>query len=104
MTVGVAVGDLWLVFFGTGVWQIMLVTAIAMSLATLLGAGQLMMTQAGVQSIIVTALAPNLGYGVEPLARRGDRLRACACGGHRGAERAAAQAGLVAAKVVSGDG
>lgn len=43
VAVGVAVGDLWLAFFGTGVWQIMLVCAIAMSLATLLGAGQLMM-------------------------------------------------------------
>lgn len=64
VAVGVAVGDLWLALFGTGVWQIIAVTAIAMSLATLLGAGQLMMTQAGVQSIIVTALAPNFGYGV----------------------------------------
>jgi hypothetical protein len=54
-----------------------------------------------VQSIIVTALAPTFGYGVEPLARRYDRLRSCACGGHRGAERATAKAGLVAAKVVN---
>jgi uncharacterized membrane protein YgaE (UPF0421/DUF939 family) len=64
VAVGVAVGDLWLAFFGTGVWQIMLVCAIAMSLATLLGAGQLMMIQAGVQAILVTVLSPNLGYGV----------------------------------------
>jgi uncharacterized membrane protein YgaE (UPF0421/DUF939 family) len=41
VAVGVAVGDIWLVLFGTGVWQIMVVCAIAMSLATLLGAGQL---------------------------------------------------------------
>jgi hypothetical protein len=45
VAVGVAVGDLWLALFGTGVWQIIAVTAIAMSLATLLGAGQLMMTR-----------------------------------------------------------
>lgn len=64
VAVGVAVGDIWLALFGTGAWQIIAVTAIAMSLATLLGAGQLMMTQAGVQSVIVTALAPNFGYGV----------------------------------------
>ena len=63
MTVGVALGDLWLVLFGTGVWQIMLVVAIAMSLATLLGAGPVMMSQAGVQSIAVSVLAPNFGYG-----------------------------------------
>ena len=35
-----------------------------MSLATLLGAGQLMIIQAGVQSIVVTVLSSNLGYGV----------------------------------------
>ena len=64
VAVGVAVGDLWLVLFGTGVWQIMVVCAIAMSLATLLGAGQLMMTQAGVQSILVTVLSPNPGQAV----------------------------------------
>lgn len=64
VAVGVAVDDLWLVLFGTGVWQIMVVCAIAMSLATLLGAGQLMMTQAGVQSILVTVLSPNPGQAV----------------------------------------
>jgi uncharacterized membrane protein YgaE (UPF0421/DUF939 family) len=68
VAVGVAVGDLWLALFGTGVWQIMVVCAIAMSLATLLGVGQLMMTQAGVQSILVTVLSPNPGQGSQPLA------------------------------------
>jgi uncharacterized membrane protein YgaE (UPF0421/DUF939 family) len=63
VTVGVALGDLWLILFGTGTWQIMLVVAIALSLATLLGAGPLIMSQAGVQSIAVTVLAPNFGYG-----------------------------------------
>jgi uncharacterized membrane protein YgaE (UPF0421/DUF939 family) len=63
VAVGVALGDLWLVLFGTGTWQIMLVVAIATSLATLLGAGPLIMSQAGVQSIAVIVLAPNLGYG-----------------------------------------
>jgi uncharacterized membrane protein YgaE (UPF0421/DUF939 family) len=64
VAVGVAVGDLWLVLFGTGVWQIVMVCAIAMTLATLLGAGQLMMTQAGVQAILVTVLSPNPGQAV----------------------------------------
>jgi len=63
VTVGVALGDLWLILFGTGTWQIMLVVAIAASLATLLGAGPVMMSQAGVQSIAVSVLAPNFGYG-----------------------------------------
>ena len=65
VTVGVALGDIWLLFFGIGVWQIALVCAIAMSLATLVGAGPLMTTQAGAQSIAVLVLAPSLGYGVE---------------------------------------
>jgi hypothetical protein len=42
----------------------MVVCALAMSLATLLGAGQLLIIQAGVQSILVTTLSPDLGYGV----------------------------------------
>ena len=64
VALGVAVGDLWVWLFGTGVWQIMAVCAIAMSLASPFGAGQLMIIQAGVQSITVTALSPDLGYSV----------------------------------------
>jgi hypothetical protein len=60
VTVGVALGDIWLLFFGIGVWQIALVCAIAMSVATLVGAGPLMTTQAGAQSIAVLVLAPSL--------------------------------------------
>lgn len=48
VAVGVGVGDLFLRFFGTGPWQIAVVGVVAMSLATLLGAGQIMITQAGV--------------------------------------------------------
>ena len=64
VAVGVGVGDLWRIYFGTGFWQIMVVCALAMSLASLLGAGQLMIIQSGVQSIVVTVLASDLGYGV----------------------------------------
>ncbi len=65
VAVGVAVGDLFQTIFGTGVWQIVLVCGVAMSLATLVGAGQLMIIQAGVQSIVMTVLSSNLGYGVD---------------------------------------
>ena len=102
VTVGVALGDLWLFLFGTGTWQIMLVVAIAMSLATLLGAGPLMMTQAGVQSIAVIVLAPRSRVRLRPLARRGDRLRAGTVGGDRGAERPAPQADRAVAPRWSG--
>jgi uncharacterized membrane protein YgaE (UPF0421/DUF939 family) len=65
VTLGVALGDLWLVLFGAGVWQVVLVCAIAMSLATLIGAGALMTTQAGPQSIAVLVMAPSPIYGFE---------------------------------------
>jgi hypothetical protein len=61
--VGVAVGDLFVLVFGTGGWQIALVVIIAMSLATLLGAGQLMIMQAGVQAMLVITLIPDPGQG-----------------------------------------
>ncbi len=63
VAVGVFIGDVFVRFFGTGVWQIIVVCLIAMSVATLLGARNLMVTQAGVQAIIVITLlpAPNMG-------------------------------------------
>lgn len=75
VAVGIAVGDLFVQVFGAGAWQVVLVVAVSMSLATLLGAGQLMTTQAGVQSIIVTVLLPDPGQG---LARWEDAVLGCA--------------------------
>jgi uncharacterized membrane protein YgaE (UPF0421/DUF939 family) len=63
VAVGVGVGDLFVKLFGTGVIQIVFVVALAMSVAVLLGAGNLMTTQAGVQAAIVTTLLPNPGAG-----------------------------------------
>ncbi|MFV0251850.1 MAG: FUSC family protein [Beutenbergiaceae bacterium] len=65
VAVGVFVGLAFLLVFGNGVWQIVVVCALAMSLATLLGAGHLMINQAGVQAVIVTALP--LVPGAPPL-------------------------------------
>ncbi len=56
VAVGVFTGDVFVHFFGSGVWQIAVVVTIAMSIAALLGAGMLLITQAGVQSVIVTTL------------------------------------------------
>jgi uncharacterized membrane protein YgaE (UPF0421/DUF939 family) len=65
VAVGVAVADIWIALFHTGVWQIVVVCALSMSIATLLGAGPLMTTQAAVNSIVVTAIAPpGVGFGV----------------------------------------
>lgn len=63
VAVGVLVGDVFVHVFGTGVWQIMIVVALAMSLASLVGAGQLMTIQAAVQAIIVTTLLPDPSQG-----------------------------------------
>ena len=65
VAVGVLVGDIFVSAFGAGVWQIMVVSAVAMSLATLVGAGPLMMIQAAVQSIIVTTLMPQPGQALD---------------------------------------
>lgn len=75
VTVGVLVGEVFLHLFGTGVWQIILVCSVAMSLATLVGAGNLMVTQAGVQAIIVTALPASVA--TSPVSRWLDAVVGC---------------------------
>jgi uncharacterized membrane protein YgaE (UPF0421/DUF939 family) len=65
VAVGVAVGVGFVHWFGTGIWQVIVVVAASMSLATLLGAGQLMILQAGVQSIVVTTLLPQPELGFD---------------------------------------
>jgi uncharacterized membrane protein YgaE (UPF0421/DUF939 family) len=56
VAVGVFTGDVFVHFFGSGTWQIVVVVVIAMSIAAVLGAGTLLISQAGVQSAIVTTL------------------------------------------------
>jgi uncharacterized membrane protein YgaE (UPF0421/DUF939 family) len=60
VTVGVAVGvflaDVLLMLIGTGAWQITVVVALAMSIALLLNAGTLFVTQAAVQAIVIVTL------------------------------------------------
>ena len=57
VAVGVLVGDVFAKLFGTGVWQIVVVLALAMSVATLLSSRQLIIIQACVQSVLVVTLA-----------------------------------------------
>jgi len=63
VTIGVAVGvlvaDLLVAQISTGWWQLVLIVALAMSVAFLLDGGQLFVTQAAVQSIVVSTLLPN---------------------------------------------
>jgi uncharacterized membrane protein YgaE (UPF0421/DUF939 family) len=66
VTVGVAVGvflaELLLRVIGTGSWQISVVVALGMSIALLLNAGGLFVTQAAVQGIVVMTLVATPGY------------------------------------------
>ena len=68
VTVGVAVGvllaDLIVAQLGSGGWQLTLIVALAMSTAFLLDGGQLFVTQAAVQSIVVSTLLPDPGAGL----------------------------------------
>ena len=68
VTLGVAIGvftaDLFVVLFGTGAWQLIVVVALSMSVALLLDASRLFVTQAAVQSIVVTTLVPDAGAGL----------------------------------------
>jgi uncharacterized membrane protein YgaE (UPF0421/DUF939 family) len=64
VALGVGIGDLFVRWAGTGWWQIALVVALAMSSAVLLDAGALIVTQAGVQSVVVTTLLPNPHAGL----------------------------------------
>src|SRR5690606_20643731 len=73
--VGVRRGDLFWHLFGHGVWQIMLVIAVAMSISTWLGARTLMVTQAAVQAAIVLTIPPGVAAG--GFSRCGDALIGC---------------------------
>ena len=86
------VADLLVLEIGVGPWQLALIVALAMSAAFLLDGGQLLVTQAAVQSIVVTTLVPGAGRRVHPLDRRADRRRRGAGRGDGGAGRAAAAA------------
>ena len=59
VAIGVLVADLLVQLIGSGAWQLLLVVALAMSTALLLDGGQIFVTQAAVQSIVVSTLIPD---------------------------------------------
>lgn len=61
VAIGVFLGDLVTFTLGQGALQLVLIVGVAMSLALLLDAGTLLVTQAAVQAIIVATLAPAPG-------------------------------------------
>jgi uncharacterized membrane protein YgaE (UPF0421/DUF939 family) len=68
VTLGVAVGvflaDLLLLLIGTGAWQVGVLVALSMTVALLLNAGNLFVTQAAVQGIVVVTFAATPGYAL----------------------------------------
>lgn len=60
-SVGIGIADLFAHLFGPGGWQIGVVVAGSMTAAVLLDAGAILVTQAAVQSIVVTTLLPTDG-------------------------------------------
>lgn len=63
VAVGVFLGDVITQVLGSGAWQITLIVVLAMCTALLLDAGQIFVTQAAVQSIVVSTLLPSPGAG-----------------------------------------
>jgi uncharacterized membrane protein YgaE (UPF0421/DUF939 family) len=64
VAVGVAVGDLFVTLVGVGTWQIALSVLVALTLAVFLSGSVLVVTQAGVQAVIVTTLIPDPTAGL----------------------------------------
>jgi uncharacterized membrane protein YccC len=58
VTLGIAVADLLVIGLGTGWWQLALVVSLAMSIALLLGSGQMLAQQAAVSATLVATLQP----------------------------------------------
>ena len=61
VAMGVFLGDALTHWLGSGAWQIALIVVLAMTGALLLDAGQLFVTQAAVQAIVVSTLVPDPG-------------------------------------------
>lgn len=59
VAIGVFIGDLLVLQIGIGWWQLGLIVGLAMSTAFLLDGGQLFVTQAAVQCIVVSTLLPD---------------------------------------------
>ena len=63
VAIGVFVADMLTLGIGSGWWQLILIVALAMTAAFLLDGGQLFVTQAAVQSIVVSTLLPDPDQG-----------------------------------------
>jgi uncharacterized membrane protein YgaE (UPF0421/DUF939 family) len=58
VSLGILLGDLLVLAIGTGAWQLILVTSLAMAIAVLLGGSPLLVQQAAVSAALVVTLQP----------------------------------------------
>ena len=58
VSVGIGIGDLLIVLIGSGTWQIVLVVALAMTIAVLLDGGPIIAVQAASSAVLVATLLP----------------------------------------------
>ena len=58
VTLGIAIADLLVIWLGAGWWQLALVVALSMTIALLLGSGQMFAQQAAVSAALVATLQP----------------------------------------------
>ena len=58
VTLGIAIADLLVILLGTGAWQLALVVAFSMTVALLLGSGDMFAQQAAVSAALVATLQP----------------------------------------------
>ena len=64
VTLGIAVGDLLVLAVGTGAWQLAFVVGLTMTVALLLGPGQMFAQQAAVSAALVATLQPPTTSGI----------------------------------------
>ncbi|NHA67215.1 FUSC family protein [Phycicoccus flavus] len=64
VAIGVLVGDVIVILLGSGGWQMAFVVVAAMATAVVVSSGQLVVIQAGVQSVFIVAFVASTGEGV----------------------------------------
>lgn len=80
VAIGVFVGELLILTIGRGAWQIALVVALTVAVATLVGIKGLALTQAANSAVLLAAVLPATGAGNPAVTRFLDSLVGGACG------------------------
>src|SRR3954470_16819932 len=65
VVLGISVADVLIQLIGTGAWQMGVLVILAMSAAVALGAGEIVVVEAGVSAILLVALDPGAAEGFQ---------------------------------------